>query len=181
MGARSTAYLFVSILLGLLALVFAFGSPARAEVYTPGIWIDPDGCEHWVMDDGAEGYMSPRRTRDGRPVCRRSAICGIVPTDTMFAAGRADLGPAQRQSLQRFFAEAQAYGVLVHGHTDSSGSDAANMALSTRRAEAVADVARAAGTRVVDVTGYGERQPRASNATAEGMRQNRRVELYCLR
>ena len=25
------------------------------ERYTPTIWVDPDGCEHWVMDDGAEG------------------------------------------------------------------------------------------------------------------------------
>lgn len=27
------------------------------EEYTPTVWIDPDGCEHWVMDDGFEGYM----------------------------------------------------------------------------------------------------------------------------
>ena len=30
----------------------------QGERYIPGIWIDPDGCEHWVMDDGAEGYMA---------------------------------------------------------------------------------------------------------------------------
>ena len=29
------------------------------ESYEPTVWIDPDGCEHWVMDDGFEGYMSP--------------------------------------------------------------------------------------------------------------------------
>lgn len=37
-------------------------------VYVPGIWVDPDGCEHWVMDDGAEGYMTPNIRPDGRPV-----------------------------------------------------------------------------------------------------------------
>ncbi len=42
-----------------------------AERYVPTIWVDPDGCEHWVMDDGVEGFMTPHVTRDGRPVCRR--------------------------------------------------------------------------------------------------------------
>jgi len=35
-----------------------------------GIWIDPNGCDHWIADDGAEGYMTPRLHPDGRPVCR---------------------------------------------------------------------------------------------------------------
>ena len=34
------------------------------------IWIDPDGCQHWYIDDGVEGYMTPRLQRNGRPVCR---------------------------------------------------------------------------------------------------------------
>lgn len=34
-----------------------------------GIWVDPEGCDHWIIDDGAEGYMSARRYPDGRPVC----------------------------------------------------------------------------------------------------------------
>lgn len=34
------------------------------------IWVDPNGCEHWVVDDGAEGYLSARRDRTGNPVCR---------------------------------------------------------------------------------------------------------------
>jgi len=41
----------------------------RAQRYIPTIWIDPDGCEHWVFDDGFEGYMTPHVRRDGRPVC----------------------------------------------------------------------------------------------------------------
>ena len=31
------------------------GSAQQPESYIPGVWIDPDGCEHWVMDDGVEG------------------------------------------------------------------------------------------------------------------------------
>lgn len=35
-----------------------------------GIWIDPNGCDHWIIDDGVEGYLSPRLRPDGTPVCR---------------------------------------------------------------------------------------------------------------
>jgi len=34
------------------------------------IWVDPDGCQHWYIDDGIEGYMTPRLRRDGTPFCR---------------------------------------------------------------------------------------------------------------
>ena len=33
------------------------------------IWVDPDGCKHWVIDDGLEGYMSPILNLDGTPDC----------------------------------------------------------------------------------------------------------------
>ncbi|MEM9139951.1 MAG: hypothetical protein AAGB15_08960 [Pseudomonadota bacterium] len=33
------------------------------------IWVDPDGCKHWVVDDGIEGYMSPVLNIDGTPDC----------------------------------------------------------------------------------------------------------------
>lgn len=34
-----------------------------------GIWVDPNGCHHWIIDDGVEGYLSERMLPDGRPVC----------------------------------------------------------------------------------------------------------------
>lgn len=39
-----------------------------------GIWVDPNGCDHWIVDDGVEGYLSERLTPDGRPVCS-----GVAP------------------------------------------------------------------------------------------------------
>ena len=42
-----------------------------------GIWVDPNGCDHWIIDDGIEGYLSERLTPDGRPVCS-----GIAPPNT---------------------------------------------------------------------------------------------------
>lgn len=167
---------------GLALAIVALASPASAqEIYEPGIWIDPDGCAHWAMDDGVEGYMSPVRNRDGSPVCRRQEICGVVPTDQLFATDRYYITNDGKAALRDFFARSNAYGYLIYGHTDSRASDEYNMRLSNNRANAVASVARDLGVRVVDVRGFGERRPRADNGTAAGMQQNRRVEIYCLR
>ena len=38
-----------------------------------GIWVDPNGCEHWIIDDGIEGYMSQRLQPNGKPVCSTDA------------------------------------------------------------------------------------------------------------
>ena len=177
-----------AVVAGVMALALVAGTAQaqeqrviEGEEYTPTIWIDPDGCEHWVMDDGFEGYMSPHRKRDGSPVCHRSEICGVVPTDQLFATDRSHINAAGRQTLTNFFQSAQAFGFLIYGHTDARASDEYNMALSQRRANAVASVAQAAGVRVVDVRGFGERRPRAQGHSAAALQQNRRVEIYCLR
>ena len=38
-----------------------------------GVWIDPNGCDHWIIDDGAEGYLSQRLDKYGKPVCSGAA------------------------------------------------------------------------------------------------------------
>ena len=38
-----------------------------------GIWVDPNGCDHWIIDDGVEGYLSARLDRRGKPVCSGTA------------------------------------------------------------------------------------------------------------
>ena len=38
-----------------------------------GIWIDPHGCDHWIIDDGVEGYLSARLDKYGKPVCSGTA------------------------------------------------------------------------------------------------------------
>lgn len=43
-----------------------------------GIWIDPEGCDHWIINDGAEGYMTARRQPDGKPVCSGTPPGGIA-------------------------------------------------------------------------------------------------------
>ena len=192
MAGNDTIKLLLLSLAALLALSVALLVPAEvraqssdqprsAERYVPSSWVDPDGCEHWVMDDGAEGYMSPHLTRDGRPVCRRGKVCGIMPTDQYFDTDKWQISGTGQQRLRDFFARATApSGFIITGHTDSRASDEYNMRLSERRANSVALVAKATGVRVLDVRGYGERQPRASNDTARGRAENRRVEIICL-
>lgn len=159
-------------------LAYADGAP---ESYRPGIWIDPDGCEHWVMDDGFEGFMTPHVTRAGIPVCHEVNTCGILDTDQFFATDSDRVSKAGRARLTEFFRKAGAYSYVINGHTDSRASQEYNLRLSQRRAEAVADVARDLGARISAVRGYGEIHPRASNASAEGMARNRRVEIVCIR
>ena len=153
----------------------------KGEKYLPGIWVDPDGCEHWVMDDGIEGYMSPHTNRQGIPVCRRGNVCGVMNSDQLFATDRHNITSAGRARLQQFFQSANARASTIAGHTDSRASDQYNMRLSLNRANAVARVAQGVGAKVVDVRGYGERVPAASNGTSAGMRKNRRVEIICIR
>jgi OOP family OmpA-OmpF porin len=69
--------------------------------------------------------------------------------------------------------------VEVAGHTDSDGSGLANFGLSERRAKTVHDylVGYGVDPERMTVVGYGESQPIADNATAQGKATNRRVEL----
>ncbi len=70
--------------------------------------------------------------------------------------------------------------LVVAGHADSRGSDANNLKLSIKRAQAIVDFLvsmHQVDARRLIVSGYGEAYPVASNRTADGQRQNRRVEF----
>jgi len=69
--------------------------------------------------------------------------------------------------------------VAVEGHTDSDGDNAYNKDLSQRRAQSVVKylVSKNVDANNLKANGFGEEQPVASNDTAEGKAQNRRVEL----
>jgi OOP family OmpA-OmpF porin len=69
------------------------------------------------------------------------------------------------------------------GHTDNTGSDAYNQALSERRAEAVKAwvVAQGVNPALITTSGKGESEPADDNSTAEGRRNNRRVVIRATR
>ena len=86
---------------------------------------------------------------------------------------------AQLNDLVIFMKEHPQAKVEVTGHTDSSGPEVYNQKLSEKRAQAVAAVLEEKGIAAyrIKATGQGESSPVASNKTAEGREQNRRVEI----
>ncbi len=72
--------------------------------------------------------------------------------------------------------------IQVNGYTDNTGNNAINLPLSQRRANAVADFLKVQGVAAnrIIATGYGAANPIASNATAAGREQNRRVEIVLI-
>lgn len=109
---------------------------------------------------------------------------GMVLTlgDVLFDLDKADLKPAGVRTVERLAQFMQEYPerrVRVEGYTDSTGSEDYNLRLSERRADAVrrALIQEGIDPSRIEVKGFGEEYPVASNDTASGRQQNRRVEI----
>lgn len=147
-----------------------------------GVWIDPDGCMHWMADGGLEQYQVNRLDpKTGKPVCLKQSTCYVGDTDAMFATDSYRLNASAVAKLKQVFSQQGVFGFAVYGHTDSRASHAYNQVLSEHRARAVANVGRSVGATIEREIGFGETRPRATNKTAAGMAQNRRVEVICYR
>jgi outer membrane protein OmpA-like peptidoglycan-associated protein len=108
----------------------------------------------------------------------------ILNGDVLFDFAKYNLKPASNAALEQAWNKVKANPrrrfVYINGHTDSIGNNAYNERLSEKRAEAVAQWFYQRGyltPAVVRTQGFGESQPVASNKTAEGRAQNRRVEI----
>jgi len=102
--------------------------------------------------------------------------------DVDFPADEADLNNRARRSLDKLVLRLQRYPEVVlaiDAHTDNRGSGQVNLELSKRRVMAVVRylVARGVPPHQLRPYGYGESRPIISNATPEGRRQNRRIEV----
>jgi outer membrane protein OmpA-like peptidoglycan-associated protein len=113
------------------------------------------------------------------PPVKKKIVLRSVHFDFDKSGIRPDAVPVLDEAVQ-LLKEDPAVPVLVQGHTDSVGSDAYNVKLSVRRADAVKEylVSHGIATSRLRAEGLGESQPVASNDTAEGRQQNRRVELH---
>ena len=135
-----------------------------------------------VMDAQAKALQQSVTTPGVTVTNTGQAINVNLPEGILFATDSAAVsGPAQND-LYAIARNLQSYPntrVDVIGHTDSTGSDAYNMDLSQRRANAVAGVLRAGGVASsrIATAGRGKTMPVASNDTAAGRAQNRRVEI----
>ena len=104
--------------------------------------------------------------------------------DVLFDTGKATLKPGAREKLSKLAGILLGYpGMLlleIEGHTDSVGSDELNNKLSQSRAEAVSTYLTEAGVKpekIKAARGFGKTKPIATNDTAAGRQQNRRVEV----
>ena len=102
--------------------------------------------------------------------------------DVLFDTGKADLKPTTRERLAKVAGILLAYPdihVEVDGYTDSTGSLELNERLSQQRAKSVRSYLASQGVNQSSITtqGFGPDNPVASNGTAAGRQQNRRVEL----
>lgn len=104
------------------------------------------------------------------------------PGDVLFDTGSSSLAPGAYGRLDQLADSMNRYpdtDVVVKGHTDGSGEESYNQTLSEQRADAVRRYLIGKGVSPARITsiGFGESMPLATNSTAEGRQQNRRVEI----
>ena len=109
---------------------------------------------------------------------------GMVLTlgDVLFDTGRAELNPGAARTLDQlaaFLKENTERTVAIEGYTDATGTEQGNQVLSERRANSVKNALtdRGIASARISARGFGEASPVASNNTAAGRQQNRRVEV----
>ncbi|MFQ6024738.1 MAG: OmpA family protein [Acidiferrobacterales bacterium] len=126
-----------------------------------------------------EGMFSREEAR----VLRQSGDIVIRLVGLNFASGRSSIRQENYQLLAKVTQAIQLFPereLTIEGHTDSYGSDAANLALSQKRADAVkkylvANMQLEPST--VEAVGHGETRPVANNETKEGRARNRRIDV----
>jgi OOP family OmpA-OmpF porin len=147
-----------------------------------GYWTPADavpGC------DGALTSVAAATPTAPAPVAPAAAPTSEKVTfaaDAFFDFDKAVLKPEGKAKLDDLTAKLKDLNlevIIAVGHTDSIGSDAYNQKLSIRRAEAVKTylVSKGIESNRVYTEGKGEKQPIATNKTAAGRAQNRRVEI----
>ena len=135
-------------------------------------------------DAASQQQISTMQQELAKLVETRETERGLIATlpGLFFDTGKAVLKPGARNTLSRVAEQLSAVDtaqITIEGHTDSVGSDDLNQRLSEKRAAAVRSflVSQGVPPSRIKTQGMGESAPVASNDTASGRQQNRRVEL----
>ena len=181
-----------------LALAFAAvtaSGVASAQSYpnTVDNWRNPFGnvWKNGTNERWRDAFWTPATGIpgcDGVPVAQQKAkptpqaAKVVFNADTFFDFDKSTLKPEGRQLLDQVAQQAQGIDletIIAVGHTDSIGSDAYNQKLSERRAASVKAylVSKGIDPNRIYTEGKGKKAPIASNKTAQGRAQNRRVEI----
>lgn len=170
-----------------LGVSWAFGGkPAAAPAPAPAVAAPPPA----PLDSDGDGVTDDKDKCPNTPAGREVDENGCeyvlrkseeIRLDINFEVDKADIAESyvgEVQKAAKFLKRYSQVKAEIAGHTDSTGSDAHNLKLSQRRADAVRDMLvqrfNVAPSRLTAV-GYGESKPIASNSTVEGRAQNRRV------
>lgn len=167
-------------LAGLGGVTFAFGGTESTRVENEtgvlaAVVADSDG--DGVADAEDKCPETPggfKVDRNGCPLQKTIRVTFESGSKTLAASSQAEVA-----AFATFLKESPAYSVEIVGHTDSTGSEKGNMALSKARAESVKAMLVDNGVdakRIVTI-GKGESEPIAGNDTAEGRAMNRRIEV----
>ncbi len=172
----------------------AAAKAAGAEQCAPKLQAQAVANLYWAAHEFSEGDYHPDENAElaaaaesKAKAARAKAIKGCKPEiiqldGIRFPHDSARITPAAAAILDKAVSTLKRRSdikVEVAAHTDSSASDAYNLALSNRRAASVMAYLQSHGISAARLSakGYGESQPIASNATKAGRAQNRRVEL----
>ena len=142
------------------------------------------GTQKATVDAAPLGTL-PRLPRLGAvpavPSLEANSLLITLDSGVLFDVDKYDLRPEAQETLNqlaKLLTEAGITAFEIDGHTDSNADDAYNQTLSENRANAVKEYLKAQGvTAEITTQGYGESRPVATNETAEGRQQNRRVEI----
>lgn len=155
-----------------------------------GIKVDETGCPADTDGDGVIDEIDRcpttpgNGTANGCPEVREEVKkrLNFATRGIYFETGKATLKSNSYAMLNEIISimeEYTDYSLRIGGYTDSQGSEATNLSLSQARVDAVKSylIRNSVSENRIEATGYGEANPIASNATATGRAQNRRVEL----
>lgn len=155
-----------------------------------GIKVDESGCPADTDSDGVIDEIDRcpttpgNGTANGCPEVREEVKkrLNFATRGIYFETGKAILKSNSYAMLNEIISileEYTDYSLRIGGYTDSQGSEATNLRLSQARVDAVKSylTRNSVSEDRIEATGYGEANPIASNATATGRAQNRRVEL----
>jgi len=142
------------------------------------------GAAAGVYLDNKEKQLRQQMAGTGVEVNRNAdgSVGLIMPGNITFDTNKSNIKPNFYSTLDKVaqtLTQDNKSGILVTGYTDSTGNDAINIPLSQARAQSVANylASRGVSTSRINAQGHGAANPIASNATAEGREQNRRVEI----
>ncbi|MGU8077152.1 OmpA family protein [Burkholderia pyrrocinia] len=156
------------------------GQPVRSLEQALGL---ASNARELVFQCGAQQVAAaPEATPVPPPKPRPAPEVLTLSGDANFQTDKATLNAEARAKLDHLIAQSKGQvfdTVTVKGYTDSVGSARYNQSLSERRAQSVANYLKTKGLRAkqFEVQGFGKSNPVASNATASGRAQNRRVEI----